>query len=149
MKKIRILFIMAVLVFACKESGVIERPDDLIEKQKMEDVLYQIAILNAAKSIPLNNLENEKIELAPYVYQQFGIDSLQFAKSSVYYASHPDTDLEIYQNVEKRLQAYKDKIKEENDIETKKRDSLFKAKNRKIDSKGKPKPLDTLALPKK
>lgn len=141
MKKLGILFIAALLIFSCKD-GVIEKPDHLIEKHKMEDILYQLALLNAARSIPIDEFGDGKIALAPYVYEEFKIDSAQFAQSSMYYASKPDEQLEIYKNVEKRLEKFKDEIKEQNDKENKKRDSIIKAKSKKL--KEEKKAIDTL-----
>ncbi len=49
MRKIFLLILTFSALFSCGEE-VIEKPINLIPKEKMIDILYDLAIINAAKS---------------------------------------------------------------------------------------------------
>lgn len=108
-RKIYIL-ILSVLCFSACGKTVVEKPDNLISKEKMIDIYYDISILNGVKSTGADKLE--KIDLDPdtFLYEKYGIDSMQLAKSSVYYTSNANLQLEMFTEVETRLQRLKDTI---------------------------------------
>ena len=117
MKKGFYLLALSFFVVACAEK-VIKEPNNLIPIQKMEDILYDIAIINAAKNINSELLRKNNIGAMEYVYAKYGIDSVQFAESDIYYASIPSSYEAIYTKV-------LDKIK----IEEKMADSIQKKHN--------------------
>lgn len=106
-------FLLAVLVVftACKKE-VVKKPENLIPQDRMSDILYDIAILNAAKSTNSEVLERNNIDADTYIFNKYGVDSLQFAQNSVYYASKPDIHAAIFKKVEERLKTLKDSISE-------------------------------------
>ena len=101
-------FVLAVLMFtlACGKSAV-EKPEDLIEKDRMTDIIYDLAILEAMRSQKPLILEQNGINPNTYVYKKYGIDSVQFANSNRYYASDIDQYKAMYDEVSKRLEAHK------------------------------------------
>ncbi len=105
MKKI-IYFLVLVTFLACNEE-LIEKPEDLIPKDQMVEILYDMAIINAAKKTNNSYLTARGIETMPFIYKRYGIDSLQFVKSDIYYASHPSEYKEIYTILEARLEEEK------------------------------------------
>jgi len=113
MKKILVLIVCCV-IFSCNEK-LIKAPENLIEKEAMIDILYDIAVITAAKSISIEVLRRNNIETMDYIYTKYGIDSIQFVASDTYYASRPEEYLEIYTVVESRLneekQEWEDKKK--------------------------------------
>jgi len=109
MKKALIVLFGLIAVASCQDS-VVEKPDNLIEKDRMIDIIYDLSILEAIKSTNYGSLESRKIDAATYVYKKYKIDSLQFAKSDHYYASDIDTYSEIYDRVSKRLENSKKAI---------------------------------------
>jgi hypothetical protein len=105
MKKIVVIF--AVLLLAACAKQVVEKPDNLIEKDKMTDIIYDLAILEAMRSQKPIVLEQNGINQNTYIYKKYDIDSVQFAKSNQYYASDIVTYKKIYEDVAKRLEAHK------------------------------------------
>lgn len=102
-KNIGCYLLAAVLLVSCAEK-VIEPPEYLIPKEKMTDILYDLAILNAAGSTNPEALKNNDIEIMPYLFEKYGIDSVQFSESDLYYASVPLEYEGIYKTVQARLE---------------------------------------------
>src|SRR3970282_2916898 len=87
MKKIiSLLAIISVLV-SCKEE-VVKKPDRLIEKEAMVNIMYDLSLLEAIKYQNPTSLDTFKINPKKYIYKKYKIDSLQFAKSNTYYGSN-------------------------------------------------------------
>ncbi len=118
--------LLILMLFSCGEK-VIEPPENLISKEKMTAILYDLAIINAGKSIDVNILEKNDVDPMQYIYDKYKIDSLQFAESNVYYISLPQEYESIYRNLEARL----DKEREEMSAKKNKtRDSINEIKEK-------------------
>ena len=100
------VMIWVLALFACDEK-VIEKPEDLISKDQMVDILYELAIISAAKKTNPTYLVDREFDAMSYIYDKYGIDSVQFVKSDVYYASIPAEYEAIYQRIEVRLEEEK------------------------------------------
>lgn len=121
------------LLINCK-SDTIEKPDNLVDEDKMVDVMYDLYLLNAIKSTNMNYLRENNITSANYVFEKHKIDSLQFSQSDLYYAADVEEYEKMYQRVTEKLQANKAAIdsllansktvKQEVQTELKKSDSI-------------------------
>lgn len=89
-----------------------EKPENLIPKEKMILILNDLAIVNAAKVTNAQILMKQKIEPTTYIFTKYGIDSIQFVESDRYYASIPEEHEEIYMGVEAKLETERDHIAE-------------------------------------
>lgn len=127
-------YIICVLVFAISCGRGIEKPDNLISKSKMVDVIVDLTLLNSAPAVDKSVLEKKGIKPEAYVYMKYNIDSLQFVESNNYYSYNIDDYQDIYGRVKTRLnqkkEAYK-KQEEKERLEKKKRDSIRVSQNRK------------------
>ena len=94
--------LLIILLLGCNEKTV-EKPENLISKDQMAEILYDLAIINAAKKTNPVRLEYRNIEVMPFIFEKYGIDSTQFVQSDIYYASIPSEYEAIYQTVESRL----------------------------------------------
>jgi hypothetical protein len=121
-------------VFSCQEIETEKKPKDLIPRDKMADVMFDIVLLNAAKSYSPKMIEDSDIDYQKYVYERHGIDSVQFAKSSFYYSHHLDSYISIYNDVENKLLAQKRIWKDSLDMQKKIQDSLAIEARRRQDS---------------
>lgn len=92
--------------FSCNEE-VIEKPENLIPKEQMTEIYYDLAIIAAAKKINPIHLEKYEFETMHYIYKKYGIDSIQFVKSDIYYASIPMEYEAMYKTIEERLEEEK------------------------------------------
>jgi hypothetical protein len=133
----RVLNILLVLVlFSCNNNKIIrpQKPDNLMSKNKMVAVLYDMSLLNAAKGSNKKILENKGIYPRNFVFEKHKIDSLQFTESNNYYAFKPKVYEEIYERVRLKLKKEKDTYQAILDTEKKERDSIAKIKKIKQDS---------------
>lgn len=102
-------YILILISFVgCNSVEKPEKPKDLIPKEEMSDILYDLHILNAAKGVNRKVLELNGIMPADYVYKKHGVDSLQFAQSNTYYAY----DMKVYNQIVEKLTARLEKDKE-------------------------------------
>ena len=128
MRRLLILTLIP-LVFSCGEK-VIEPPEDLIPRDKMIDILYDLAIINAAKSTDIKVLEMHELEPMAYIYEKHAVDSLQFVRSDLYYASLPLQYEGIYIEVESRLKEIREETiqdrKHSEEEQKKQREELIK-----------------------
>lgn len=132
MKKIiAFLAIVAVLV-SCKDE-VLKKPNRLIEKDEMINIMYDLSLLEAIKYQNPTSLDTFKINPKKYIYQKYKIDSLQFSKSNTYYASNYEEYAKIIDQVNDRLTKNKTAIT-----------ALIKAEEKKNKKK---KPVEKLVSP--
>ena len=107
-----VLLISLMLFFSCNEK-LIDKPENLIAKEKMIEVLKDLAIANAAKNTNIVILRENDIEPTTYVFEKHGIDSVQFTQSDTYYASLPGGEYEsIYKAVEQQLENESKRLEE-------------------------------------
>ncbi len=103
MKKI-IIILLALVVVSCVEK-LIEKPDNLIPRDKMIAILKDMAILNAGKATKTNIriLKENGIEPTQYLFEKHDIDSTVFVESDRYYASIPLEYVSMYEEIEALL----------------------------------------------
>lgn len=129
---IRLIIIVccfAVLV-SCDQVEKPEKPENLISKGKMVDILYDMFVLNAAKATDRRLLEKNKVTPDRYIYDKYQIDSMQFVKSNEYYAY----DIKVYEDIinqvelkiQNKKQALEKAIEKEEDRRKNRLDSIKK-----------------------
>jgi len=80
--------IIAFLTFSCVEK-VIEKPENLIPKEKMADILYDMTLYQATESVNKSIVDSYDVEMMQLIYNTYKIDSTAFVESDLYYASIP------------------------------------------------------------
>ena len=96
MKKI-IFFCVAIFAIGCNNS-VIEKPSNLIEKDKMVDILYDISLLETIKNQGIKRGFTQE-EINQYILKKYKIDSLQLVSSNKYYASDAEEYKKMFEKV--------------------------------------------------
>lgn len=124
-KKGYILVMTALCIISCGRD-VVEKPENLIEKDVMIDIYYDISILNSLKSTGVDKLESIDLQPDEFLFEKYGIDSTQLSKSSIYYTSNANLQLEMFTEVEQRLQRLKDTV----EARRNKREQLRRDENR-------------------
>ncbi|WP_347923864.1 DUF4296 domain-containing protein [Pontimicrobium sp. SW4] len=127
MKHYKIFAIVCILVCIGCNSNRIEKPKkpkNLIKKEKMVNILYDMSILTASKGVNKKVLENNGIMPESFIFEKYDIDSIQFVLSNEYYAYNLDTYEEIYNNVKARLTKEKEHLDSLNNIEAEQRKEL-------------------------
>jgi hypothetical protein len=131
MKKIISLFALLVLFLSCNKD-LVKKPDNLIDKKVMVDVMYDMALLDALKYQDPNSLYDNGINPKTYVYKKYKIDSLQFVKSNAYYAADYREYKKMYDALNARLKKEKASVDLIIKKEQKKAVALKKIKAKKV-----------------
>ncbi|WP_163517060.1 DUF4296 domain-containing protein [Gelidibacter japonicus] len=111
-----------------------KKPKNLIAKDKMSEIMYDLYLLNAAKSVNKKVLELNGIMPLEYVYKKHGIDSLQFAESNTYYAYDTEVYAQLVEKVKADLEKDKALYEKLTEEEQRVKDSIRKAERSKKDS---------------
>jgi len=106
------------LLLSCESKVKYEKPENLIAKEQMIDLLYDIHLANGTSGVKNKDLENN-MNYMSLVFEKYKIDSGRFAESNLYYTSNINEYEDIFEEVERRLEALKTEF-------DRKRDSVFK-----------------------
>ena len=87
---------------SCQKKSV-EKPENLIPKETMVNVIYDFALLQAIKNSHQWILDSNRVEPTTYIYKKHKIDSVQFVKSNEFYASNIKEYEKMYESVNARL----------------------------------------------
>ncbi|WP_138432853.1 DUF4296 domain-containing protein [Winogradskyella algicola] len=138
MKQFFYILVLIVFVFSCDNKSKPPKPNNLISTDKMENILYDLYVINAAKGVNRKLLEDKGIVPESYVLNKHKIDSAQFAESNAYYAFDTDLYKSMVLKVKSRLQKDKERFedleKKESKIAKRRRDSMSKINNKRKDS---------------
>lgn len=102
MKK-QLLFWGLILLSSCTDSAV-EKPENLIGKDEMIDILYDITLLQAADNANTAKFSQEGIKINEFIYKKYNIDSVTLAQSNRYYASNPGKYKKMFGEVYYRIE---------------------------------------------
>ena len=123
------VILVVILLCACTSNTIMEKPDDLISKEQMVELLTDMYIAVSAEHVQNIN-DKRNINYFQLIYDKYQIDSSQFNRSSFYYSSIIDEYDYILEQVEKNLKTlsteYKGQIQKLDSINLAKKDSLRK-----------------------
>ena len=110
MKQNIIILLFLTFFCSCLSNNSIKKPENLINQEKMEAILYDLSIINSIRPSSYKNPNYSDMLLDSYIFLKYGVDSLQLVQSESYYSKIPKIYLKIYNNVEKRLKKTKDSL---------------------------------------
>jgi len=132
------LLIIVMISLSCDGSKKPVKPDNLISKDKMMNILYDAYVLNASKASNRKTLEANGIFPETYLYEKYDIDSVQFANSNTYYAYDAEGYKAMISSIKNRLnkdkQVYDNLLKAEEEAKKRRQDSLRKVREKRADS---------------
>jgi glycine cleavage system protein P-like pyridoxal-binding family len=103
-----VFYIGLILILgACQEVIRPEKPENLLSKDKMVDILVESYIGNSARSIDNKTLRDSGVHLDSILFNKYTTDSLTFAQSHAYYSSQLNDYIDIMSKVENILNAKK------------------------------------------
>ncbi len=119
MKKMVLLCCLLSLI-SCKKE--LEKPKNFIEKDKMTDVLYDMALLNGMESMGAFYADTTaSIITASSILKKYKIDSLTFVENNRYYIELEDESyFQIQEAIKKRLEVKKEQLNKELEAEQEK-----------------------------
>ncbi|MCZ6595219.1 MAG: DUF4296 domain-containing protein [Bacteroidetes bacterium] len=99
------IIVLLLILAGCQDVKYPEKPENLLSKEKMVQMLADAYIGNASRSKSYNNriLRTNGVHLDSILYKKHQVDSLTFVKSNAYYASNLVIYTEIMTEVEKLL----------------------------------------------
>ena len=106
MKKIVWFLVISVLLVSCNNAPV-KKPDNLIDQEKMTNILYDITVLEAIKSQRKYDSVVNYIGTRELIFKKYDIDSIQFAQNNQYYVSQIDVYKKMYDDVDARIEREK------------------------------------------
>ena len=117
MKQLLFLF-LSLFVFSCSKNPA-PKPDNLLDEEVMTNILFDIAILQAADGTMTYRLAENNIKVNSFIYEKYKIDSTTYYQNQKYYAADTRKYKKMYQEVLARL----DEIKSSSET---KKDSIIK-----------------------
>lgn len=108
------LILVVILMFSCQDKVKYEKPEGLLGKQEMIDILYDMHLAVGTSNIQNVHLEKNR-NYTSLVYEKYGIDSTRFAEANVYYTAHIQEYEEIFEEVERRIAALKEVMEPQKD----------------------------------
>ena len=141
MRKIFLGIVLCVFLLGCSNSV----PNGIIRPEKMENVIYDVHIIDGYISTIYPEDSAKKVASTYYkgIYKKFDIDSGKFTQSLAYYSKKPVVLEKIYKHVSARLKAQKKYMEVRDSIELKR---VLKADSIKLKVKAK---KDSIAFAKK
>ncbi len=135
MKHLKYILLLC-LAISCNNNSIEKpkKPKNLIKKDKMVEIIYDMTIFTAAKGVNKKLIENKGILPEDYIYKKYDIDSTQFAQSNEYYAYNLDSYEDIYAKVKLKLQKEKTNYDSIMDAYTKQKKLLNKRQRAERDS---------------
>lgn len=132
MKNFVFIILVLFLSVSCKKE-LVKKPAKLIGKEKMMNIIYDLTLLEAIKYQQPLSLDSVESSPKKFIFKKYKVDSLQFAKSNIYYASDYDAYKEMFDQINARLEK-----------EKKSTDLKLKAEEKKAAKANKNKPKKTL-----
>ena len=130
LKKILLFLVVLSMLFSCKKE-LVKSPNRVIEKDKMINIMYDLALLEAIKMQNPNSLDSLKINSNEYIFKKYKIDSIQFSQNNMYYAADYKEYKKMFEIIKLRFE--NDKISVEKLIkDKKKKGDLLKKQKQKL-----------------
>ena len=108
MKKVIFIFI-SILLISCNDKPV-PKPDNLLSKEVMEEIIYDMAILQAAETHKPQKLSDNNIRIKDFIYKKYKIDSITYFQNYKYFASDIKSFKKMYKHVNERILNQKSEI---------------------------------------
>ena len=105
-----IYFISIFLLFCCSNFSTNQKPNNLIDEETMEKILFEAIMMDVMNSFSEKNPDFLNLFGVNYLYQKYGIDSIQLIQSDKYYSKNPRVYFRIYKKVLDKMQIEKDSI---------------------------------------
>ncbi len=139
MRRLYALLLGFLSLISCQDIPSVEKPDNFIDENTMESILYESVIISSARGYNIAQIKQLGIQPETYIYDKFDIDSLTYAQNLSYYTA----DVDAYKSLNaKVLNRVKGELKVNDSIESlqkKEQDSLRTLKAREVKARFKQK----------
>lgn len=104
-KRLSYILFALVMMVSCQKAYEVSKPDELIGKEKMVEIITDMMILDAAGNVSDIPLKKNKISPYQLISEKYEIDSIQLKQNLNYYNTQFDENLEIYEEVKANVEA--------------------------------------------
>lgn len=151
------LYLFIFIIFlgvGCQHIQEVPPPEKPISEEKMLTIMYDIAIINAARGYGVQKLKRIGVNPESYVFEKYNIDSLQYAQNIAFYTDDPlrykslvtaleqklNQEHKVLDSIENAYQKRKDSLRVIEVKKKRKKDSIARihGDTLKIDLKSKP-----------
>ncbi len=108
------LILIFILILGCQDKVYYEKPEGLLEKEEMIEILYDMHLAVGTSNIQNVHFEKNR-NYTSLVYEKYGIDSTRFLEANVYYTAHIQEYEEIFEEVERRIAGLKQVMEPQSD----------------------------------
>jgi hypothetical protein len=112
-----LFIVISLFLSACYGNKKLKKPENLISKNEMVNILIDIKIMASATGVNKDLLDKHGIHQEDFIYKKHNIDSLQFALSNEYYSFYMTEYEAIYQKVNDSLTLLQEIYKKQNERE--------------------------------
>jgi len=99
-----ILFLVLILLlFGCKKTELIPKPNHLIDEEKLVLMMYDLAVIDAIKAQSIPSNPYNQLKAKAFLLRKYHVDSLTYSSSVKYYAADPEKFKMICESVKKKL----------------------------------------------
>ena len=106
--------LIVIFILGCQDKVNYEKPEGLLEKEEMIEILYEMHLAIGTSNLLNHNLEKNRNYIS-LVYEKYGIDSTRFSEANIYYTAHIQEYEDIFEEVERRLANLKEVMEPETD----------------------------------
>ncbi len=110
-KRLITLILISLLVTSCYKYKEPKKPENLISKRDMANILIDLRLIRSANGNNKKVLDSHYVKASSYIYKKYNVDSLQFTLSNDYYAYFIEDYDEIYTRVKDSLTKLKEEYK--------------------------------------
>ena len=103
MKRATSIVCILLLAVACNRVKSVPKPDNLIPIETMENIIYDMAIINSARGYNSQRFSQTGVKPDSHVFEKYAIDSVQFSQSTLYYSVRLEDYKQLIEKVRKRL----------------------------------------------
>ena len=129
MKNLVLIILVLFLSVSCKKE-LVKEPANLIEKQKMLDIMYDLSLLEAIKYQNPLVLDSNETSPTKFIFRKYKVDSLQFTQSNMYYAADYNSYKDMFDTINARLEKEKKSLEKKVKIDEKKEKIANKGKSK-------------------
>lgn len=120
----RVYLVLLIIFISCESKTKYKKPDNLIPREQMIDLLVDMHIATGALDVKDKN-NNRGNNYMALVYDKYKIDSARFADSNFYYTSNIVEYENIFKEVQIQLKKIQGQYQTKNDsMETRAQDSI-------------------------
>lgn len=125
----RIYILLISLFFLACSKNPVPKPEQLLDEKTMENILFDIAVLQATETYMSDKLLENGINTNVFIYEKYSIDSLTYHQNKLYYAANPKKYKKMHKNIADRISFLKtesDSLAIKEKVETPKKPNIKK-----------------------